>query len=76
MKIEDLKVGDLVWVVPYLQVRPIQLEIKSLHPEDSMGPAVRGIDLVNRRFMVALVANLAATKKEAKAISVKNKKDN
>jgi len=75
MKIEDLNVGDLVWVVPYLQVRPIQLEIQSLHPDDATGPAVQGIDIVNRRFMVALVANLADTKKEAKAISVLNKKD-
>ena len=76
MKIEELNIGDLVWTVPYLQTRPIQLEIQKLLPEDGDGPAVMGIDITNRRFTVALVANLADTKKEAKAISVKNKKDN
>ena len=65
MKLKDLNVGDLVWVVPWRHRKAVQVEVQSLHEEENL---VCGVDLIDRKHITVLVDWCGDSSKEARKL--------
>ena len=65
MKIKDLSVGDMVWVVPWRHKKPIQIEVRSLHEKEKV---VCGVEIVNSKHITVRVDWCGDSSREARKL--------
>jgi len=66
---EGWKSGDFAWAKTFVLKRNIHGEIYEFHPEDSHGPAVTLIEIVNKRYVTVSCKTL--TEKDPKKFRIR-----